>query len=245
MPYYRNRVLRLLQTDDLDRLRPHLNLETLKCRQRLQAPNWKIQRVYFLESGIASIVAIGGGERRQAEVGIVGYEGFTGVPVILGAHRSPCDVFMQVEGSALSISADEIHAALNASPTLLRVLLRFVHVASVQANYTALANARGDIPERLARWLLMARDRLEGDEMALTHEFVALMMGVRRAGVTMALHEFERRALIKTSRGSITILDRAGIEELANGLYGVPEAEFGRLFEGTQWPGGHAAPDAC
>ena len=93
-----------------------------------------------------------------------------------------------------------------------------------------MANARGNIGERLARWLLMARDRLDSDEMLLTHEFLALMLGVRRAGVTEALQAFESKALLETAHGSLTIKDREGLEESANGLYGSPEAEYERLF---------------
>ena len=116
------------------------------------------------------------------------------------------------------------------SPTLLQCFLRYAHVFAVQSGYTALANARGNIEERLARWLLMTRDRVDDDEMVLTHEFIALMLGVRRAGVTSALQAFESKALIETARSSITVKDRDGLEEHANGLYGAPEAEFERLF---------------
>jgi CRP-like cAMP-binding protein len=116
------------------------------------------------------------------------------------------------------------------SPTLLKCFLRYAHVFLVQSGYTALANARGNIEERLARWLLMTRDRVDDDEMVLTHEFIALMLGVRRAGVTSVLQAFESKALIETARGSVTVRDRDGLEEAANGLYGAPEAEFERLF---------------
>jgi CRP-like cAMP-binding protein len=108
-------------------------------------------------------------------------------------------------------------------------LQRYAHAFAVQAAHTALANAQGKIEERLARWLLMAHDRTTGDSLHLTHEFLALMLGVRRAGVTTALHALESNALIENSRGSIVILDRAGLEASANGLYGVPEAEYERV----------------
>jgi CRP-like cAMP-binding protein len=119
---------------------------------------------------------------------------------------------------------------MDQSIALLKCFLRYAHVFGVQSGYTALANARGNIEERLARWLLMTRDRVDDDEMLLTHEFVALMLGVRRAGVTTALQVFERRGLIETARGSVTIKDRDGLEESANGLYGPPEAELERMF---------------
>jgi CRP-like cAMP-binding protein len=103
-------------------------------------------------------------------------------------------------------------------------------VFAVQSSYTALANAKGNIQERLARWLLMAQDRLNSDVLELTHEFLALMLGVRRAGVTIALGHFERRGMIEIARGAVTVNDRDGLQECANGLYGQPEAEFERLF---------------
>jgi hypothetical protein len=108
--------------------------------------------------------------------------------------------------------------------------MRYAHAFAIQACHTTLANAQGKIEERLARWLPMAQDRVSGNELQLTHEFLAVMLGVRRTGVTTALHELEGRGLISTARGSVAILDRDGLEEGANSLYGVPEAEFDRLF---------------
>jgi CRP-like cAMP-binding protein len=119
---------------------------------------------------------------------------------------------------------------MDQSITMLKCFLRYAHIFGVQSVYTALANARGSIEERLARWLLMTRDRVDGDEMLLTHEFIALMLGVRRARVTTALQAFEGRGLIETARGCVTVKDRDGLEESANGLYGPPEAEFERMF---------------
>ena len=226
----RNRILNALSNADLALLQPHLEATPLKFRQRLQSSNRSIRNVYFPGSGIASVVAIAGGERRQAEVAIVGREGMTGIPVVHGADRSPCDVFIQVEGDGHCISAQTLREAIRQSLTLLACLLRYAHAYGVQAHYTALANARGNIGERLARWLLMARDRVDDDELLLTHEFIALMLGVRRAGVTGALQDFETKGLIATARGAVTITDRDGLEESANGLYGAPEAEFERLF---------------
>jgi CRP-like cAMP-binding protein len=226
----RNRILGAMSNADLARLQPHLQPTPLKFRQRLQSANRQIGAIYFPESGFASVVAVGGGERRQAEVALIGREGMTGLPVVHGADRSPCDVFIQVEGEGQCISSDNLRQLIEESPTLLKSFLRYAHVFGVQSSYTALANARGNIEERLARWLLMTRDRVDDDEMVLTHEFIALMLGVRRAGVTSALQAFENKALIETARGSVTLRDRDGLEEAANGLYGAPEAEFERLF---------------
>ena len=226
----RNRLLGSLSRTDLALLQPFLVPVNLRFRQRLQSANRTVKAAYFPDSGLASVVAIAAGSRSQAEVAIIGCEGFVGVPIVLGASRSPCEVFMQVEGHGHCIPAGDLTDAMAQSPALRDALLSYAHVYTVQASYTALANAHGKIEERLARWLLMAQDRIAHDELLLTHEFLALMLGVRRAGVTVALQHFESTGLITTGRGNIVIKDRDGLEESANGLYGAPEAEYERLF---------------
>ena len=226
----RNRILGAMSDADLSLLQPHMERTELKFRQRLQSADRQIKNVYFQESGIASVVAVSGGERRQAEVAIVGREGMTGLPVVHGADRSPCEIFIQVEGEGQCISAENLRKVMDESITLLKCFLRYAHVFTVQSGYTALANARGNVGERLARWLLMTRDRVDSDDMLLTQEFIALMLGVRRAGVTNALGHFESRGLIGGARGCVTVIDRDGLEQIANGLCGPPEAELERMF---------------
>jgi CRP-like cAMP-binding protein len=225
-----NRILSCLSDSDLALIQPYLEPVELTFRKRLQSVNRKIKVVYFPESGLGSVVAVSGGERRQAEVGVIGREGMTGLAIVHGTDRAPCEIFMQVEGVGQCISANDLRELLSKSPTMLICLLRFAHAFGVQSSYTALANAHGTVEERCSRWLLMSHDRLETDELHLTHEFLALMLGVRRAGVTIALGHLEGRGLISTARGAVTIVDRDGLEESANGLYGIPEAEFERLF---------------
>jgi CRP-like cAMP-binding protein len=226
----RNAILNALSPTDFALLQPHLQFVALPFRHRMQQANRRIKTVYFIESGLGSVVAIGSGERRQAEVGVIGREGMTGLPIVLGAERSPCEIFMQVEGRGQSIDADLLSGAMDQSLTMARCFTRFAHVFAVQASYTALANAQGKIEERLARWLLMAQDRIGSDVLELTHEFLALMLGVRRAGVTEALRQLQCKAVLGTARGVVTIADRGGLEECADGLYGQPETEFERLF---------------
>jgi CRP-like cAMP-binding protein len=226
----RNHILAALSSSDLAILQPHLEPVPLRFRERLQSANRQVKDVYFLESGIASVVAIARRERQQAEVAIIGREGMTGLAVVHDAGRSPCEIFIQVEGNGQRVSADNLRAGMDESVTMLRCFLRFAHVFAVQSGYTALANAQGKIEERLARWLLMAQDRMERDTLELTHEFLALMLGTRRAGVTIALGQFEHKGVVETARGAVTVKDREGLIECANGLYGVPEAEFERLF---------------
>ena len=226
----RNCILNAMSNSDLALLQPHLERVPLKFRQHLQSSNRQIKKVYFPESGIASVVAACGGERRHAEIAVVGRDGMTGLAIVYGTDRSPCEIFIQVEGKGQCIRAEDLRKVMDKSATMLKCFLRYAHVFGVQTGYTALANARGNIEERLARWLLMSRDRVDDDEMLLTHEFIALMLGVRRAGVTGALQALESKGLIDTARGSVTMKDREGLEESANGLYGPPEAEFERLF---------------
>jgi CRP-like cAMP-binding protein len=230
IPTQKNCILGSLARHDLELLEPHLEPVTLKFRQRLQIANRKIVSVYFIDAGLASVVALEGSEHRRAEIGVVGREGMTGVAVTFGVDRSPCETFVQIEGHGRCIGASMLRALIARSPSLLSCLLRYAHVFAVQIGQTALANAQGKISERLARWLLMAHDRLPGDGLHLTHEFLSITLGVRRAGVTTALHELESSGLISTKRGCVTVLDRDGLEESTGGLYGMPEAEFERLF---------------
>ena len=227
----RNRILRCLSSQDLALLQPHLERVRLPFRTHLQRANRKIKAVYFIEAGLASVVAVRGTTmRRQAEVGMVGFEGMTGLALVHGSLWSPFEIFMQAEGEAQCISADNFCRVIQQSRSLLQRCLCYAHVFSVQSGWTVLANAHGKLEERLSRWLLMAQDRLESDTLLLTHELLSIMLGVRRAGVTSALQKLEHRCLIARARGRIIIRDREGLVETANGLYGTPEAEFQRLF---------------
>jgi CRP-like cAMP-binding protein len=225
-----NRVLSYLAAADFALLEKNLRPVTLRFRQCLEAANRRIKAAYFPYRGLASVVAVSSNRSHQAEVGVVGREGMTGLSLLLGAEQSPCDVFMQIEGDGMSIAASDLRQAMDESLSLRMALLRYAQVFAIQAGQTALANARGKVEQRLARWLLMAHDRLSSDDLRLTHEFLAVMLGVRRAGVTTALHELEQQGFISTERGSIRIADRGGLEECADGLYGVPERELERLI---------------
>lgn len=136
---------------------------------------------------------------------------------------------MQVGGEGIRISSNDLREAMDASPTLRLSFLRFVQSLRVQTEQTALANAQAQLEERLCRWLLMCHDRLDGDDLPATHEFLATMLGVRRAGVTTGIQTLQSRGLIRATRGSIEIIDRDGMAVCADGIYGVPEAEYQRL----------------
>lgn len=161
---------------------------------------------------------------------MIGHEGVTGLAFILGAGSSRNRMMVQGAGSALRIPVRALSTIMDDNPLLGIRLRQFVHVFMVQAAQTALSNSNGKIEVRLARWLLMAHDRLQGDQMTLTHEFMAVMLSVRRQGVTVALHELEGRGLIRARRSAVMILDREGLIEFANGSYGIPEAEYTRVM---------------
>ena len=223
-----NRLLQSLSSSDIELLAPHLMTVVLRVPQDLEEPNKSIPQVYFPDTGVASVVAINP-DGKEVEVGVIGSEGMTGVAVILGNEQSPHSTYIQIAGRGMRISASDLRNAMEKSGTLRALLLRYVQSFMVQTAHTAIANAQATLPQRLARWLLMAHDRVAHDKLPLTHEFLSLMMGVRRAGVTEAVHELTRRKLTKATRGAITILNRRGIERIAGNYYGTPEAEYRRL----------------
>ena len=224
-----NLLLRYLSADDFALLQPYLSRLNLPVRTPLYDPNTPIHHVYFPEGGVASIVAEQE-EGDKVEVGLFGYEGMSGTPIILGAGQSPQASMIQVNGApAIRMEAGDFTAACDRSSSLRLLLLRFVQAMNVQAASTAAANAHYALPERLARWLLMCHDRVDSDHLELTHEFMSMMLAVRRSSVTVTLHTLEATHAIRATRGVITILDRARLEEMAAESYGGPEAEYRRL----------------
>jgi CRP-like cAMP-binding protein len=225
----RNGLLAAMSAKDFALLQSDLESVPLAIRDVLVEPNKSIKYVHFIEHGLASVIAENPGHE-NVEIAHVGCEGLTGMPLIHGVDRTPNKTFIQVAGSAFRLRADDLRQAMEDSPSLRALLLRFVHTMLIQVSHSALANGRYSIHERLARWLLMCHDRMEGDDLPLTHDFVSLMLGVRRAGVTEALHVLESGGMIDMSRGGIVVRDRTKLEEATNGCYGLPEAEYARLI---------------
>jgi CRP-like cAMP-binding protein len=213
-----NRILSRLPRADFALLEPHLDAIDLPVKKALETRKRRIDHVYFMESGFASVVA-NGRDKPSIEVGIIGREGMTGLAVILGNDRAMHDTYIQVAGSALRISANNLREADARSPTLHRAMLRYAQAFLNQTTTTALANGRSKMEERLARWLLMAHDRVGSEELPLTHEFLGLMLGTHRPGVTLAVQALEKERLIRARRGNITVLSRKGLEKRSNGTY--------------------------
>ncbi len=224
-----NRLLDALSEEDFERLSAGLTPVRLAFKQSIELANQPIEMVFFPTSGILSVVATTRRER-QIEVGLIGREGMSGLSVIMGSGQSPNETYVQVEGTAFQVRADALRQAIQQSSKLRDLFLRYVQSFLIQTSQTALANGSAKIEERLARWLLMAQDRLQRPDLPLTHELLSIMLGVRRPGVTEALNSMEGSGLIKATRGVVRLLDRPGVEACANGCYGVPEAEYERLL---------------
>jgi CRP-like cAMP-binding protein len=225
----RNRLLTALPAKVFSALQPTMSAIQLPVRHSLVDSMIPTTEVCFLESGLGSMVAnTTDGER--VEVGHIGPEGMTGLHVLLGTTDTPNDTFMQIEGYGISVPVAALLDAISGDPATRDFFLRYAHTCDIQLAQSALANARYNMSERLARWLLMCHDRMDGNDLPLTHEFLALMLGVRRSGVTNEIHVLEGLQLIHASRGRVRILNRAGLEEAAGGCYGVPEREYERLL---------------
>ncbi|MBP1184041.1 Crp/Fnr family transcriptional regulator [Methylobacterium sp. PvR107] len=214
----RNRLLAALTPEDFSRLASRLEPVPLPLHEVLIAPQQAIAQAYFVEEGIVSLVA----DTREGriEVGLTGREGFVGVPIALGAQTTPHTAIVQASGEALRIAAGALEDALDASAGLRRVLGRYVQSLLVQVGQTVYANADLTVEARLARWILMTHDRLEQDELPLTHEVLSKMLGVRRPTVTTATHLLEGAGMIRARRGRITVVDREKLEDLAGAIYG-------------------------
>jgi CRP-like cAMP-binding protein len=225
----RNRLLTRLTPPDWTMLAPHLEPVTLRERQVIEVPHKPIAHAYFLEIGVASVVAVDN-EDHRIEVGVIGYEGITGVPLIMGDTRAQHSTYMQISGSGHRIAAERLRAAIGTSESLRALMLKSAQGFMIQTAHSALANGRAKLEERLARWLLMAQDRMTSNAVPLTHEFLAVMLGVRRAGVTVAVRSFEQRGFITTRRGELTVVNRPGLEKVAGSFYGTPEQELERLL---------------
>ncbi len=223
-----NHLLASLSSRDLNALAPHLEAVALDVRKSLEKPNKRIDVVYFLNSGFASVVAIQA--HREVEIGLIGREGMTGLPIVFGDHRSPHATYIQAAGTGHSIRAAVLRDAMNEGPSLRDSLLKYAQAFGVQTTHTAVCNVRSKLDQRLARWVLMAHDRIDGDLLPLTHEFLALMLGVHRPGVTEALKALKKQGAISTARKGITVRDRKRLERIAADTYGVPESEYRRLI---------------
>jgi CRP-like cAMP-binding protein len=228
-PSVRNRLLAALSPEDWARLEPQLEAVELPFDQTIHATGGPVDAVSFVETGMVSlIVTLEDGE--QVEAGIAGPEGLVGVPLVHGNSHSVTEARVQMEGTALRIGAAAFRAEMERSAGFRALLLRYALAFHAQVTLTAACNARHAIEHRLARWLLIAHDRAGADEFPMTHEFLSLMLGVRRPGVTIAAGILQRAGLIHYARGRMTITDRPGLEAASCECYHTVRHEFARLL---------------
>jgi CRP-like cAMP-binding protein len=227
-PQIKNRLLLKLTEQDFAAIYPHMERVELKLKTELLQKGDIIDFVYFPEDSVVSFVAktdnVSG-----IEVGMAGFEGMSNM-VIRKGDRTSLTALVQVAGEAWRIGAEDFARLLHTQPSLNEMALRYKEVSSVQFAYTALAHGSFTIEERLARWLLMSHDRSRRETIPMVHEFLAMMLAVRRSGITTATHVLEGLGAIRATRGAMTIRDRDKLLDIAGESYGEPEAEYERLM---------------
>lgn len=238
-PATRNKLLAALPPEERRLIEEHATVVPIKRREVLYRADEPIRHVYFIVDGIASLMSVmsDGG----VETATIGREGMLGMPVFHGVYSTPEQAMVQVAGSAYQLDVDAFREILPQLPTLDRLLHRFSVVLFTLAAQNSGCNRKHSIEARCARWLLMVGDRLDMPVMELTHDFVAQMLGVRRASVTETLGELERHGLIETSRGRIRIIEREGLQNVACECYTVIRGVVNRLLENGE-PGYSASP---
>ncbi len=237
-PAVRNGLLAALPPGDLARLRPRLHPVELPFDQTLYPADGTVEAVLFVESGMVSLLAtLEDGE--QVEVGVVGREGLVGLPLVFGDDRSLVEARVQMEGTALRIGAAAFRDEMEQSDALRTLLLRYALAFHAQITLSAACNARHAIEQRLARWLLIAHDRVEANDFPMTHEFISMMLGVRRPGVSVAAGVLQKAGLIRYARGRMEVTDRPGLEAASCECYHTARREFARLLgtSGAAQPG--------
>ena len=235
MPHYRNQILAALPAAELELLVPQLERVPLARRMVAYDPLRPISCVYFVESGVISIVSIMR-DRSAIETATIGCEGIIGLPVYLGVDAVPEQAFVQVPGEALRIPSQQFRTLAPRMPVLQQKLDRYAVCVFTLAAQCSGCNRAHTMEQRCARWLLMVHDRMPGDEFELTQDFLSQMLGVRRATVSETASELQEAGLISYSRGRIVIVDRPGLERVVCECYGIIRSTFARILEGRDEP---------
>ncbi len=226
-----NRLLAALSADDFDLLAPHLATGDLVQAAPIFASGRAASHVWFPHEGVISIVTAGA-DGKSVEVATVGREGMTGVAIVLGSESMTNEAMVQVSGHGSSIGAAAFRQALDASPSLRRMMQRYILAVITQISQNAACNQLHDIKTRCARWLLTTHDRVSGDSFVLTQEYLSMMLGVARPSVSTAASALQDAGLVHYTRGLVTVVDRQGLEDAACECYRIIEDEFGRLRGG-------------
>jgi CRP-like cAMP-binding protein len=220
-----NSILAALPAEEYERIASSLSTVSFDLGQIIYEPDEVICQVYFPTTTITSLVTILE-DGSTVEAGIIGYTGMVGIPVVLGVESSNSQAITQHKGDALGMSVDILKQELSRGGQLQQLLLRFTHALFTQVSQTAACNRLHTVEERLARWLLMIHDRIREDDFLLTQEFIATMLGSRRAGVTVAAGILQQAGLINYKRGRICIIDRERLEEVSCECYRIVKEEY-------------------
>jgi len=226
-----NRLLAALPREQSEQFLTRLSPVWVRAGEVLYEAGDHIQHAYFLNSGVASLLATTE-EGSVIEVGVVGSEGLIGTPILLKAERMACRVVMQVPGEAMVVRASVLRTEFNRAGRLQDLLLRYTHLLLTQFSLSGSCNRFHTVEQRLCRWLLSAQDRVQADSFQLTQEFIAQMLGVSRPGVTLAASRLQKLGLLSYSRGKITILKRQGLESVTCGCYWALKEELEDYFRG-------------
>ena len=227
-----NRLLSLLSDDDYERLRPHLSHVVFDYKKSLYEASRPIDHVYFPIDGVASLV-LTTAEGTSAEVGTIGNEGLVGLPICLGDRDAPSSVYVQVPGTALAMDARLFRCELERNPALNLIMLRYTHAFFNQVAQSAACAHLHRVEQRCCRWLLMTRDRMPSGDFLLTHEFLGMMLGVRRTTVTDVMGSLQKAGIIRYRRGHVTILNHEALHRRTCECYDVSKLEFDRLLGDT------------
>jgi CRP-like cAMP-binding protein len=227
--YKSNRLLARVATGEVDRLLARAEIVDLPLNYILIEPHKRIEHMYFPLTLLGSLVTILE-DGSSVEAGTVGREGMTGVPIILNAESTPMETVVQVPGQAVRIHSIEVKRVFDEGKSLNKLLNRYIHTLFVVASQSAACNRRHSIDQRLSRWLLMSSDGVGSREVGITQNFLAVMLGVRRSGVTEAALKLQSQGFIRYSRGSVSIIDREGLQRTACECYGMVRNEYNRLM---------------
>jgi CRP-like cAMP-binding protein len=220
-----NRLLSLLSPGDYEAISVRGSVVDLAKDTDLARAGDLIEYCWFPLSGLASVIA-SDSDGHEAEVGVIGFEGMVNGSVLMGSRRSAMRILVQIGGTGLRVDATTVISTVQASDECSKLFAAYHQALAVQCAYSALAYAQYPIEKRLARWVLMCADRVGDDHVDLTHEALSIMLGVRRAGVTVALNALVDRGAIVTRRGGLRVVDRTALLGLAGNGYGPAEAEY-------------------
>jgi CRP-like cAMP-binding protein len=220
-----SKILLTLPRNQCKQILPELEFVRTRIHQVIHEAGETIKSGYFVNSGVVSVLAVQP-DGKSVEVGLIGKEGFVGLPLLVGYRTSPTRVVAQADGDAYRCSADALMRAVRDCPELEQLLHRFSHQLAMQTTQIAACNRLHNVEERLARWILMTADRLSTNNLPLTQEFLGHMLGTRRSSVTVAAGTLQKAGLISYTRGNVTILNRKKLEDAACDCYAIVQQQL-------------------